>query len=123
MHVQRIGDSERLSHTPRARRQIPLTASPSGHDAQAFDRIDGPYEHGAGVTYRSSNDVQAPMEAMAQVDVSGSRGPEHRRVASRPTDTGGRVGSGIIRTRVSLDFNDDTRRSSPVHRRSESCPE
>ncbi len=123
MHVQRIGDSERLSHTPRARRQIPLTASPSGHDAQAFDRIDGPYEHGAGVTYRSSNDVQAPVGAIAEVDVSRSRWPEHGSVSSRPTDTGSRVGRRIIRTGIRLDFHDDTGRWSPVHCRHESCPE
>ena len=77
MHVQSIGDSERLSHTPGARRQIPLAASPSGHDTQALDRIDSPQEHCTRVTYRSCNHVQAPVEAIAEVYVGASRGPEH----------------------------------------------
>ena len=77
MHIQGIGDPERLSHSPRARRQILLTAPSGGHDAQALDRIDGPQEHCTGVTYRSCNHVQATMEAIAEVYVGGSRGPEH----------------------------------------------
>ncbi len=123
MHIQNTGDSERLSNTPGARGQIPLAASPSGHDVQALDRIDGPYEHRTGVTYRSSYHVQAPMDTITEVDVSGSRWPEHGRVASRPTDTGRRVGSRIIRAGISLDFNDDTGCSATVHRRHESCAE
>ncbi len=123
MRIQYTGDSERLSNTPGARGQIPLAASPSGHDVQALDRIDGPYEHRTGVTYRSSYHVQAPMDSITEVDVSRSRWPEHGRVASRPTDPGRRVGSRIIRAGISLDLNDDTGRSSTVHRRHESCAE
>jgi hypothetical protein len=63
------------------------------------------------------------METIAEVDVSGSRWPEHGYVASRRTDTDRRVGSRIIRAGISLDFDDDTGRSSPVHRRHESCAE
>ena len=121
MRIQGISDSERLTHPPRARCQIPLTASPSGHDAKAFDRIDGPKEHGARLTYRSSDHVQTPMDAIAEIDVSGSRGPEHGCVASRPTNAGRRVGSRIIRAGISLDFNDDAGRSLSVDCRHESC--
>ena len=42
MRIQGIGDSQRLTQTPGARRQIPLTAPPSRHNAQTLDRIDGP---------------------------------------------------------------------------------
>jgi len=63
------------------------------------------------------------METIAEVDVSGSRWPEHGCVPSRRTDTGRRVGSRIIRPGISLDFDDDASRSSPVHRRHESCAE
>ena len=123
MHIQGIGDPERLPHTPGARGQIPLAASPSGHDTQALDRIDGPEEYSTGVPYRASNHVQAPMDPIAQVDVSGSRRPEHGGIASRPTDTGRRVGSRIIRAGVSFDFDDDACRSSTVDRRHESSAE
>ncbi len=36
MRVQGVRDSERLSQTPRARGEIPLAASPSGHHTQAL---------------------------------------------------------------------------------------
>ena len=123
MRVQGIRDSERLSQTPRARGEILLAASPSGHDIQALDRIDSPQEDGTGVANRSSHHIQAPMDAIAEVDVRRSRWPEHGSVSSRPTDTGSRVGRRIIRTGIRLDFHDDTSRWSPVHCRHESCPE
>jgi hypothetical protein len=123
MRIQSIGDPERLSHTPRTGGQIPLAAAPSDHDVQALDRIDGPKEHGTGVTDRSGDHVQAPVEAITEIDVSGSRCPEHRSVAARPADTSSRMGSRIIRTGVCLDFNDDSGRSAPVHCRHEPRPE
>ncbi len=123
MRVQGVRDSERLSQTPRARGEILIAASSSGHDTQALDRIDSPQEDGTGVANRSSHHIQAPMDAIAEVDVRRSRWPEHGSVSSRPTDTGSRVGRRIIRTGISLDFDDYARRSSPAHRRYESCAE
>lgn len=123
MPIQGIRNPERLAHTPGARGQIPFAASPSGHDAQALNRIDGPYEHGTWIPHSASNHVQTPMDPIAEVDVSGSRRPEHGGIPSRPTDTGRRMGSRIIRARVSLDFDDDSYSQSPAHRGHESCTE
>lgn len=119
MAVQRPGNGQSLTHPAGTGTEGFPSLPPAPDRFPALDGINPSDKDCRRISNRARHHVQAPVNAIAPVDVCRSRPSEHAVVPPGPPDPLGGVGRRIVGPRIGLRLHYDPTDHLPIHLRPE----